>query len=327
MNSTMQAVVYKEYGPPDVLQLQEVTKPTPKDNEVLVRIHATTVSATDSHYRQADPSIIRFTNGLTRPKNIILGSALAGEVEAVGREVTLFKKGDQVVGSSNATFGTHAEYKCLPEDGVLTKIPAGLSFEEAVCIPEALTPLYFLRDLANVQGGQKVLINGASGALGTFAVQLAKQFGAEVTGVCSTANLELVKSLGADEVIDYTEEDFAQNEESYDVIFDAVGKSSFSDCKSALKEGGIYLTVNLSPAIISQMLWTSKFGHKKAMIGFAGLNQSKESLVYLIELAEAGELKTVVDSRYPIEKIAAAHRHVDSGRKKGNLVVTVARPW
>lgn len=319
----MKAIVSTKYGSPEVLQLIEIEKPAPKDNEVLIKIHATTVSATDTHFRRADPFVIRFMNGLTKPKNGILGGLFAGEVEATGKNVTLFREGDQVFGSSNAGFGTHAEYISLPEDGVVALKPAGMTYEEAAGLPEALTPLYFLRDLANIRSGQKTLINGASGGLGTFAVQLAKQFGAEVTGVCSTRNVEMVKSLGADQVIDYTKEDFTKNGHTYDIIFDTVGKSSFDHSKDALTEEGIYLNPVMGLRILLQTALTSQIGSKKAVIGFAGLNQTQEDLIILQELAEAGKLRSVVDRRYPLEQTAEAHRYVDKGHKKGSVVLTL----
>ena len=319
----MKAVVYTEYGSPNVLKLQEVEKPNPKDNEILIRIHATTVAPTDCAFRKADPFIIRLMNGLTKPKNMILGSMLVGEIEAVGKDVKLFKQGDQVFGSTDANFGAYAEYKCLPEDGVVAVKPANMTDEEAVGLPEALTPLYFLRNLVHVQRGQKVLINGASGAVGTYGVQLAKYFGAEVTGVCSTTNLELVKSLGADKVIDYTQEDFTKSGETYDVIFDAVGKRSFSSCKGSLTQNGVYLFTAPKLSVMLQMLWTSKVGSKKAIVGFAGLNQKKEDLIFIKELVEAGTIKSVIDRIYPLEQIAEAHRYVDTERKKGNVIITV----
>jgi NADPH:quinone reductase-like Zn-dependent oxidoreductase len=320
----MKAIVYTEYGSPDVLQLKEIDKPTPKDNEILVRVNATTVTPTDCAFLKADPFIIRFMNGLRKPKNNVLGGLLAGEIEVIGKDVSKYKVGDQVFGSTNTDFGAHAEYKCLPEDGVLSIKPPNISFEEAVGIPEALTPLYFLKELAAIQSGQKVLINGASGAVGTFSVQLAKYFGADVTGVCSTKNIELVQSLGADDVIDYTKADFAKSGQTYDIIFDAVGKRSFSQCKSALTKNGVYLTTVPSLGIVLKMLWTSKVGSKKAILGFAGLNQKQENLVFLKELVEAGHIKSVVDRCYPFEEIAESYRYVGSERKTGNVVITVA---
>jgi NADPH:quinone reductase-like Zn-dependent oxidoreductase len=329
----MKAIVQTKYGPPEVLQLQEVEKPVPKDNEVLIKIHATTVTAVDCTFRQGSPFIGRFFSGLTRPKNPIPGTELAGEIEAVGENVKRFKEGDQVFGTSMGN-GAHAEYMCMPEEGATLSLkPANMTYEEAACCDGALTALPFLRDTGNIQSGQKVLINGASGSVGTAAVQLAKYFGAEVTGVCSTANLELVKSLGADKVIDYTQEDFAKSGQTYDIIFDTVGVISFSRCKGSLKERGVFLEAALTPAIIPQMLWTSKIGSlpgrqtgKKAMIAFTGLMPASErtkNLIFLKELIEAGKLKAVIDRRYPLEQMAEAHRYVEKGHKKGNVVITV----
>lgn len=319
----MKAIVYTRYGSPDVLQLKDVPMPVPKDNEVRVKIYAANVTPTDSANRSANPFIIRFINGFFAPKNQILGNMLAGEVEAVGKDVTRFKIGDRIFGSADTSFGTHAEYMCLPETGILTAMPKNMSYEEAVSVPEALTPLYFLRELAHLQPGQKVLINGASGALGTYGVQLAKHFGAEVTGVCSGVNVELVKSLGADHVIDYTQTDFTKNGQTYDVIFDAVGKSTFARCKGSLTAKGLFLFTVPTLRIAIDMLWTSKFGSKKAVLGLAGLNQKQENLQFLKELVEAGKLKSVIDRCYPLEQTADAHRYVDTGRKKGNVVIMV----
>ncbi|MCA0455053.1 MAG: NAD(P)-dependent alcohol dehydrogenase [Chloroflexi bacterium] len=319
----MKAIVYTRYGSPDVLHLTDVPMPVPKDNEVRIKIHAANVTPTDCASRKADPFITRFMNGLLAPKNPILGNMLAGEVEAVGKDVTRFKIGDRIFGSADTSFGTHAEYMCLPETGILTAMPNNMSYEEAVNVPEALTPLYFLRELANLQPGQQVLINGASGALGTYGVQLAKHLGAEVTGVCSTANIELVKSLGADEVIDYTKSDFTKNGQTYDVIFDAVGKSTFGQCKNSLKQGGLFLFTVPTLRIVQDMLWTSRFGSKKAVLGLAGLHQKQENLQFLKELVEAGKLKSVIDRCYPLAQTAEAHRYVDTGRKKGNVVIEV----
>ncbi|HEX9921461.1 MAG TPA: NAD(P)-dependent alcohol dehydrogenase [Anaerolineae bacterium] len=323
----MKAIVYTKYGSPDVLELKEVEKPTPKDNEVLIKIYATTVETTDAIFRQGNNFSARLFTGLFKPKFTRPGGEFAGEIKAVGKDVTRFKEGDQVFGTTAPSFGAHAEYICLPEDGAMAIKPANLTYEEAVSFhPGALTALPNLRDAANIQSGQEVLINGASGSIGTSAVQLAKVFGAEVTGVCSTANVDLVKSLGADKVIDYTKEDFTRTGQTYDIIFDTVGKSSFSQSKRALKPGGIYLTTVITPAILGQMLWTSKFGSKKAKILFAGLrsvSEKNEDLAFFLELVEAGALKPVIDRRYPLEQIAEAHRYVDTGHKKGNVVITV----
>ena len=322
----MKAVVFTKYGSPDVLQLKEVEKPMPDDNEVLIKIYATTVTSGDCRMRKADPFAVRFINGLTRPKKItILGNELAGEIEAVGKNVKLFSTGDQVFGQAGLSLGANAEYICLPEDGTLEIKPANLTYEQASVIPfGGNTALHFLRK-GNITIGQKVLIYGASGSLGTAAIQLAKYFGAEVTGVCSTANVELVKSLGADKVIDYTKEDFTKNGLIYDIIFDTTGKSPFSGCVKSLKQKGIYLrAVHMTLSPFLQGLWTSITSSKQVIGGVA--TERKENLVFLKELVEAGNIKPVIDRHYYLEQIAEAHRYVDKGHKKGNVAITVHVP-
>ncbi|MDQ3904452.1 MAG: NAD(P)-dependent alcohol dehydrogenase [Actinomycetota bacterium] len=324
----MTAAVYTGYGAPDVLQLTEVAKPAPAANDVLIRIYATTVEAADAIFRQGSTPSARLFTGLRKPRFSIPGSEFAGEVEACGDGVTRFKPGDRVVGTGGPTFGANAEYICLPQDGPMARKPDGLSYAEAVAIhPGALTALPNLRDAAAIVRGQRVLINGASGSIGVSAVQLAKHFGAHVTAVCSTTNVDLARSLGADDVVDYTREDFTRSGRTYDVIFDTVGKSSFRCCRRVLRPGGMYLTTVVTPAMLWQMLWTSRIGSKRARIVFAGLRSARAKnadLAYVLELVEAGILRPVIDRCYPLDRIADAHRYVDTGRKKGNVVITVA---
>lgn len=324
----MKAIAYTQYGSPEVAELKETEKPTPKTNELLIRIRAAAVTATDSAFRRGKPFITRAFTGPIKPRIAILGDMLSGEVEAAGQDVTLFKPGDQVFGSTGPGFGAHAEYICLPEAGALAIKPANMSYSEAAAICDGgLTALPFLRDKAKIQPGQKVLINGASGSIGTVAVQLAVYFGAEVTGVSSTRNLELVKSLGAAKVIDYTQEDFTGSGQTYDIIFDAVGKSSFSRCKAALTPNGVFLSTALTMATMPHALWTSIVGGKKAMFAATGLRPAAErakDLLFLKGLIEAGKLRAVIDKSYPLDQAAEAHRHVDQGHKRGNVVITVA---
>ncbi len=322
----MKAIVYEKYGPPDVLLLKDIEKPTPKDNEILVKVHASTVSSGDVRIRSATfPKgtglMVRLVMGITKPRNPLLGAELAGEVEAVGKNVKSFKKGDEVYALTGMSLGGNAEYKCLPEKRAVAMKPANMTYEEAAAFPSATGALYFIRDKANIQSGQKILINGASGCVGTYAVQLAKYYGAEVTGVCSTKNLELVKSLGADHVIDYTKEDFTENQETYDFILDTVGNLSFSHCKTSLEQKGIFLSTPGDLPVLLKMLLTSFTGGKKVISGTP--QEKTENLIFLKELFETGKIKPVIDRRYPLEQTAEAHRYVETGHKKGNVVITV----
>ena len=318
----MKAILYERYGRPEVLHLKEVGNPTPKSNEVLIRVYATAVCSGDVRMRKADPWAVRLMLGLIRPGKKILGIVLAGEIEAVGKAVTLFKKGDPVYGTTVKNFGAYAEYICLPEDGVLAIKPASLTYQEAAAIPfGGTTALHFLRK-AKIQAGQKVLIYGASGAVGTSAVQLAKYFGAEVTGVCSTANVEMVKSLGAEKVIDYTKEDFSKNGEAFDIVFDTVGKSPFSGSVKSLKKNGYYLrVVHMALSSVVRGLWISLTSNKKVIGGVT--RETAEDLIFLNSLIEAGLLKPVIDRSYRIEEIIEAHEYVEKGHKKGNVMITL----
>ena len=321
----MKAIVFEEYGPPDVLQLKEIEKPVSRENEVRIKIHATSVTKYDCWVRSntAPPGfglLMRIVSG-RKPKQPILGTELAGKIEAVGNDVTRFKVGDQVYGYPGMNLGAYAEYICLPEDAVVLK-PANTTHEEAATVLQgALTALYFLRK-ANIQRGDKVLIFGASGGVGAYAVQLARHhFGAEVTGVCSTSKMEFVKSMGADHIVDYTREDFTQNGQVYDVIFDTVGKTSVSRTKRSLSKNGSYLLATFGLPMLVQLLWLSKTSHQN--FEFGALKEKTEDLIFLKELIEAGAIKTIIDRRYPLEQAAEAHLYVETGHKKGSVVLTM----
>lgn len=319
----MKAIVYERYGPPNVLQLREVTKPVPKDDEILIKVYAATAAAGDWRLRKADPFLARLFNGLWRPRRIkILGFELAGVVETTGSGVTRFKPGDAVYAACGIGFGAYAEYKCLPENGGVALKPTNMTFEEAAAVPVgAYTALQFLRK-GNIQRGRRVLVYGASGSVGTNAVQLAKHFGAEVTGVCSTSNVELVRSLGADRVIDYTEEHFADEGSAYDIIFDTVGKSPFKACVECLTPNGFYLrAVHFNPLPVVRGLWINLTSGKKVIGGT--MKENAEDLRYLKEMIEGGKLRSIIDRSYPLEQAAEAHRYVEQGHKKGNVVLTV----
>jgi NADPH:quinone reductase-like Zn-dependent oxidoreductase len=328
----MKAIVWTKYGPPDVLHLQEVEKPVPRENEVLIKIYATTVTAGDCELRSLKFPFylslpMRLWRGFLKPKeNSIMGTELAGEIEAVGRDVKEFKVGDQVFGSAGMGFGANAEYICLPEEpgemegGVAIK-PANMTYEEAATVPfGGRDALHFLRK-GNIQSGQKILINGAGGSIGTFAVQLAKHFGAEVTAIDSTGKLDMLLSIGADQVIDYTQEDFTKRGEIYDVIFDVVGTISFSRSKRSITQNGTYLLANPIKGQIVRGPWTRMTSSKKVFMETA--SGTIADLITLRELIEAGKIKTVIDRTYPLEQIVEAHRYVETGGKKGNVVITV----
>lgn len=331
----MKAVVYTQYGSPDVLHLKEVEKPAPKDNEILIKIHANSVNFGDLIARKlgVTPSrefhmpalfwlFARMEFGFSKPKKDILGSEFAGRVEAAGKDVTRFKTGDAVFGYRGMKMGANAEYVCMPEDGMVAIKPTNMTDEEAATIPYgAMTALSLLRKV-NIQPGQKVLVNGASGAIGAGAVQLAKHFGAEVTGVCATPRMQMVKALGADHVIDYTKEDFTQNGETYDLIFDVLGKAAFSRCKNSLTPNGRLLYASFKMRQVFEMLWTSRFGSKKVICALS--SEKPEDLVFIKELAEAGKIKAVIDRCFPLEQTAEAHRYVENGDKTGNVVIRLA---
>ncbi|MCI0555865.1 MAG: NAD(P)-dependent alcohol dehydrogenase [Anaerolineae bacterium] len=328
----MKAIVYTEYGSPDVLKLTEVAKPTPKDNEILIKVHATSVKIGDiwaRNFKAISPSqfsmsfpfwvLTRLMFGVNKPKINILGAEFAGEVEAGGNKVTLFKKGDPVFGYRGPAFGANAEYLCMSENGLVAIKPSHMTFAEAATVPYgAMTALNLLRKV-NIQRGQKILINGASGGIGSYAVQLAKHYGAEVTGVCGTPRVALVKALGADHVMDYTQEEFTQNGKTYDVIFDVLSKSSFSRCQNSLTENGIYLLASFKTPQLWQMLATSIRGRKKVICALS--SETPADLLHIKELVEAGKIKTIVDKRFPLEQTAEAHRYMEAGQRAGNVVI------
>ena len=319
----MKAAVYDRYGPPDVVHVTEVQTPVPRDNEVLVRIRATTICAADWRLRKADPFLVRFFNGFWKPKRRVLGTEFAGTIESAGKNVTRFHAGDEVFGSTGFTFGAHAEYFCLPETGAIDTKPRNMTHEEAAAVMfGATSALSFLRR-AKIQAGQRVLIYGASGSVGVFAVQLAKHFGAHVTGVCSTANLELVKSLGADAVVDYTREDFSKAGRVYDVVFDTVGKSGISRTIKSLKRGGVYVQIGGSSPLSTALglLWIAITRQARVVSGVATL--AAGDMAFFKTLIEQGQMRTVIDRRYPLNEIVEAHRYAEAGHKKGHVVIVV----
>lgn len=324
----MKAVIYEKYGSPDVLIKTEVEKPLPKQNEVLVKIHATTITTVDSIFRKGDQFFARMATRPIKPKNKILGTEFSGIVEAIGSDVKKFSVGEKVFGSSHTGFQTHAEYICLPEDGPFISMPSDLDFVEAASIPSgALTALPFLRDSGKIEKGQKVLIIGASGSVGSFAVQLAKYFGAEITGVTSGKNSELVRNLGADRIIDYTKEKFIEIGETFNIVFDTIGKSSYTECKKILLDDGIFLQTVVGFPILFQMLITNIVGRKKAIINFTGLRSSKQKiddLIFIKNLVESKKIYPLIDKKYTFDQIKDAYQYVDQGHKRGNVVLTLA---
>jgi NADPH:quinone reductase-like Zn-dependent oxidoreductase len=319
----MRAAVHTSYGPPDVVRITEVVRPTPKDNELLVRVFATTVNRTDCGYRAGKPFIVRFFSGLVRPKVTVLGNEFAGEVQAVGSGVTSFEVGDRVFGYIEGRFGGHAEYLTIPEDGSVATVPANTTLEEAAAATEGSHYALSVIRKVKIQGGQDVLVYGATGAIGSAAVQLLKSLGANVTGVCATGNVALVKGLGADRVIDYTVEDFTRDGQTYDVVLDAVGKSSFGRCRRLLKPGGIYVSSDLGPLAQNPVLAlvTPLLRGRRVMFPIPTDNQ--EMVRYFKGLMESGDFRPVIDRRYPLDEIVEAYRYVETGRKVGSVVITL----
>lgn len=322
----MKAAIYSEYGNSDVLHVKDVFKPIPKPNEVLIRVYASTVTSADIMMRKGKPTIGRLYLGLSRPKRTILGFEFAGEIVELGNAVSQFTIGDRVFGGTT-TLGCYAEYVCVSVEDVVTTMPNNISFQEAAPVSgSGITVLNFLQGKAKITKNQSVLINGASGGVGTYAVQIAKYFGAKVTGVCSTSKIDLVRSLGADDVIDYTKDDFTQNGQKYDIIFDTVSKRSYSEFKSSLTDNGIYLPTVLTFTTFCQMIWTRMFGNKRVKSSSTGLLPTKERLRYFVELKEllqTGKIRTVIGDEYPLERITEAHAYVEEGHKKGNVIITI----
>lgn len=322
-DATMKAAVHTHYGAPEVLRVQEVSRPVPQSDEILVRVHASTVNSGDWHMRKADPFVVRFMNGLTKPKKQILGTDFSGVVAAIGTNVIEFNVGDEVFGNTEMKMGTNAEYICISEKKAVVRKPANITHDEAAAIPfGASTSLFFLKEKGDIRPGLSVLINGASGALGVYGVQLAKHFGAEVTGVCSAGNVELVRSLGADAVVDYTKEDFTRNGKMYDLIYETVGNLSFGDVKNSLSPNGLLLSAAGGIGDWLQMIRTSLGGKKKVITGVS-MNR-KDQLLFFKQLMEEGHLNAVIDRRYPLDQTAEAHRYVEQGHKRGAVVITVA---
>jgi len=323
----MKAITVTKYGGPEVLKVKEVPTPSPKKNEVLLKIHATAVNNTDPVFRKGKPFISRIFTGLLKPKYIIPGDVLAGEIMVIGKNVTRFKIGDRVYGYTTETLGAHAEYICLSDNSAITIIPENISYEEAAGIVDGgHTALVFLRDKGEIGNKKKILIYGASGSVGTAAVQLSNAYGAEVTGVCSTKNIEMIKSLGVKRAIDYTKNDFTQENIEYDIIFDTVAKKSFSQCKNVLTENGIYLTTFPTLSILFKGLFQSKRKGKRAFFVAAGMKPVNEKIInlqYLSELIKNKKIKTVINKRYSMDEVAEAHRYVETGHKKGNVIINV----
>ena len=319
----MKAIVCTKYGPPEVLKLKEVEKPTPKDNEVLVKIYATTVNRTDCAVLRAEPFISRFVTGIFKPNKPILGTEFAGKIEAVGKNVTSYKIGDKVFGFDDSGSGSHAQYMTISEDKALTTIPRNITYEQSAASTEGAHYAYNFIKKVNLKSGQKVLVNGATGAIGSAAVQLLKYFDVNVTAVCNTKNIELVKSLGATKVIDYTKEDFTKEDQKYNFIFDTVGKSSFAKCKPLLQPGGVYISSDLG--FMAQNLFlaliTPIIGNKKVI--FPLPTDCRESVLFIKKLIEKGKFKAVIDRKYPLEQTVEAYEYVEKGQKTGNVVITV----